>query len=113
MVLLFVLVESLRLLQQHVFDGIVKQELSTEVAELLAQELIKLLHHWVQDSNTMCSDRVEHLIDANSSDLLGLLGLLYEDLLVEIVSILLHKDLSLLQQEHDIDALIELLGGQV
>lgn len=61
----------------------------------------------------MCADRVEHLIDADSPDLLGLLGFLYEHLLVQIVSILLHKDLSLLQQEHDIDALVELLGGQV
>ena len=42
--LLLVAAESLRLLNQHVFNRVVEQELFTKVAQLTAKELVELLH---------------------------------------------------------------------
>ena len=61
----------------------------------------------------MGADRVEHLVDADRSHLLGLLGLLDEDLLMKIVAIVTHEYIGLLKEEHDIDSLIELLRWQM
>ena len=61
----------------------------------------------------MRADRVEHLIDSDRPDLLGLLGLLDENLLMQVVAIVSHEYVRLLEQQHDIDTLIELLAWQV
>ena len=61
----------------------------------------------------MRANRVEHLIHANRPDLLRLLRLLNEDLLVQVVPIVSHKSVRLLKKQHNIDSLVELLGGQM
>ena len=61
----------------------------------------------------MRPDRVKHLVDADRAYLLSLLRLLHEHLLVEVVAVVTHKDVGLLQEEHDVDSLFEGDGGQV
>jgi len=80
---------------------------------LLTQELVKLAHNWVEDADSMSSNGVKHLVNTDSAHLLRLLCLLDEHLLVEVVAVVTYKDLSILKQVHDVDALIELLCGQV
>ena len=58
----------------------------------------------------MRPDRVKHLVDADCAHLLGLLRLLHEHLLVEIVAVVTNKDVGLLQEEHDVDSLFECDG---
>lgn len=111
--LLLVAVESLRLLQQHVLDCVIKQERFAEVGQLPAQELVHLAHNRIEDTNAVGTDRVEHLVDADCAHLFGLLGLLDEDLLMKIIAIVTHEDIGLLKEKHDIDTLIELLRWQM
>ena len=61
----------------------------------------------------MRPDREEHLVYADSPDLLGFHCLLNEDLLVQVVPVVAHEVVWLRHEHHDVDALVELMGGQV
>ena len=113
MELLLISIEALGLLQKHVLDGVVEEELAAEIAQLLAQELVQLFHDGGQDADTMGANGVEHLVDADGAHLLRLLRFLDEHLLVQVVSVVAYEGICLLEQKHDIDALVELLRGQV
>ena len=58
-------------------------------------------------------DREEHLLDTDCAHLLGLLSLLDEDLLVQVVAIVSHEVLRLGHEHHDVDALVQLVSGEV
>ena len=111
--LLLVAIKALSLLLKHVLDGVVEKERAAEVRKLLAEELVQLSHHWIQNANSVGANRVQHLIDANGAHLLSFLRLLYKHLLMKVVTIVTHKDLRLLEQVHDIDALVKLLCRQM
>ena len=57
----------------------------------------------------MRANRVEHLIDTDRAYLLRLHSLLNEHLLVQVVAVIADKNLSLLQQVHNVDTLVKLL----
>ena len=61
----------------------------------------------------MSLDREEHLLDTDCADLLGLLGLLDEDLLVQVVAIVTDEVLRLGHEHHDVDTLVQLVGWEV
>ena len=61
----------------------------------------------------MGSDGEEHLVDADSLQLLGLGGFFNKHLLVEIVVVLSDVLLCLTQQAHDVHPLLQLLARQV
>ena len=61
----------------------------------------------------MSLDREEHLLDTNCAHLLGFLGLLDEDLLVQVVAIVADEVLRLGHEHHDVDALIKLVGWEM
>ena len=56
MELFLVAAVSLSLLEQHVLDSVIEQELAAEVAQLLAKELVELFHDWGQDANAVSPD---------------------------------------------------------
>ena len=45
--------------------------------------------------------------------MLGLLSLLDKDLLVQVVAVVSNEHVCLLEEQHDVDSLVELLAGQV
>ena len=71
-------------------DELIVQELIEDV-ELLHQELVEGINDCTHYSNSMCLDRVKHLVDSNSLDLLGFCRDLDEHLGVDIIGVLTDK----------------------
>jgi len=83
----------LSLLLQHILDIFVQQELATEVIQLFSNEFVKLSDNALQDTHTMRSYRVQHLVDTNGMNLFGFARFLHENLLVQIVVVIANKSL--------------------
>lgn len=73
----------------------------------------QLLHNGIHDSHTVSADTVEHLVDSNSLDLLGLRRAFDEDLSMEVVVIVLDVDFRLSKQHQNVYTLVKLLSRQV
>jgi len=82
------LAELLGFFREQILNGGVKQEVSGQIVDLSGDELKQLLHDCVHDANTMGADTVQHLIHADSLDLLGLTGPFYEDLSVQVIVVI-------------------------
>jgi len=59
-----------------------------EYVELFDQELVESVDDSSHNTNSMCFDRVKHLVDANSLDLLSFNGCFDEDLSVDVIIVL-------------------------
>jgi len=93
-------------------DKLVVEKLVEQV-ELFDQELVEGVDDGGHHAGTVGLDRIEHLLDPDGLDLLGLLGGLDERLSVDIVVVLAHVLRQLSQQAQDVDALLQALARQV
>lgn len=111
--LVFVPIENSSLSLEQIHDLLIKQKALAEVLNLLAHEFIQLVHDIAQNTNAVLSNVVDHLLDTNRFQLLSVGCLLVENLSVQIVMIVFDKPVSLSKQQHDIHALLNLLGREV
>jgi len=111
--LVLVTVKDFGFALKQILDLFIEQESFTEILDLLPDEFVKLVHNIGQDTNTVLTDVVDHLLDTDGLQLLRVCGTLMENLSVQVVMVVLDVPLCFSQQKHDINTLLNLLWWEM
>jgi len=98
---------------KQIHNLLIKQKALAEVLNLFTDEFVKLVHHVTQNTDTMLPNVVDHLLHANSLQLLSVSSTFMENLSVQVIVIVFNEAISLSKQKHNINALLNLLGWEV
>lgn len=112
LVLVDVVAMMLHVLGQTRLDALVKNELR-EGEELLAQELVNVIHRRVDDTRAVSSQRVGDVPDVDGVQVLVLAALLDEDLIVQVVVVAGDEQVNVPHDLQHVQALVQRLRWQM